>query len=149
MSDARPYCLPVGLPMPVAENDGLSAPFWDGLNRNEIRFQHCTHCGTWQWGPEWICHRCLSFDLEWRIAQPEGRIYSITRAWHPAHAALKNAGPYLIALVEIPSAGNVRVVGNVTGDQMREIPIGSRVTAVFEHHDDAPVPYTLLQWALA
>ena len=25
--------------------------------------QRCNACGGWQWGPEYICHRCHSFDL--------------------------------------------------------------------------------------
>lgn len=45
-----------GLPVPVAEPDGLSEPFWSGLREGVLRVQRCTHCGQWQFGPEWICH---------------------------------------------------------------------------------------------
>nr|MCH9673470.1 DNA-binding protein [Gammaproteobacteria bacterium] len=49
MSD---YHLAPGLPIPVAEADGLSAPFWDGLREEKILLQQCRRCATWQWGPE-------------------------------------------------------------------------------------------------
>ena len=52
--------LPEGLPAPVPMNDGLDKPYWDGLLENKIMVQRCADCGTWQWGPEWICHNCNS-----------------------------------------------------------------------------------------
>jgi len=74
----------------------------------------------------------------------KGRIYSWERVWHPVHPALKDACPYMVVLVELPDAGNVRMVGNLLGDPMEEVVIGSDVEAVFEDHPDADV--TLVQW---
>ena len=66
-------------------------------------------------GPEWICHRCHSFDLSWQEIQGKGRIYSYQRPHHPVHAALNGHGPYLAVLVELPEHGNIRMVGNLQG----------------------------------
>ena len=74
--------------------------------------------------------------------EAEGKIYSFERVWHPVHPALVEQGPYIVVLVEIPHAGNVRLVGNLVGDPEQDVVIGSKVTAVFEHHAD----FTLLQW---
>ena len=145
----RPYHLPAGLPAPIAEADGVSAPFWDGLREARLRVQRCAHCRTWQFGPEWICHRCHAFDPEWVEVPAEGRIYSWERVWHPVHPALKDACPYLAVLVELPHAGHVRLVGNLLGDPAQEVRIGASVRGVFEHHADAPTPHSLLQWQLA
>ena len=60
--------------------------------------------------------------------------------------ALKDQGPYLVVLVELPGADNVRVVGNLLGDPEADVVIGSEVRAVFEHHGEAEPPFTLLQW---
>ena len=57
--------LPKGLPAPAPENDGLDKPYWEATRRGELMVQRCTKCGTFQWGPEWICHKCLSFDMGW------------------------------------------------------------------------------------
>ena len=138
--------LPAGLPVPVAEPDGVSAPYWSGLREGRLLVQRCGHCATWQFGPEWLCHACLSFDPAWVEVAPRGRIYSWERSWHPAHAALKDHGPYLVVLVEVPHAGRVRMVGNLLGDPLQEVVVGAEVQGVFELHANASPPFALLQW---
>ena len=140
--------LPPGLPAPVAEPDGLSAPFWNGLNEDRLLIQHCAHCSTWQFGPEWLCHACHQFDPTWREVSPSGRIFSWERVWHPSHPCLAGHGPYLVVLVELPQAGKVRLPGNLLGDPMQKVAIGAQVEGVFERHEDAGQVYTLLQWRL-
>ena len=131
MSD---YYLNPGLPQPVATP--LDEPFWAGLRENRLCVQRCTACAGWQWGPEWICHRCLSDALEFADVAPEGVLYSYERVWHPVHPALAEQGPYLVCLVELLHADGVRLVGNLLGDPRREVAIGERVRGVFEHHDE-------------
>lgn len=140
--------LPEGLAIPVPEADGLSKPYWDGVRQERLMVQRCKNCGTWVWGPEWICHSCHSFDLEWTEVAGEGRIYSWERVWHPVHAALNGHGPYIVVLVELPHADNIRMIGNLLGDPEQPVPIGAEVEAVFEHHPDADPPHTLVQWKL-
>lgn len=141
-----PTYLPAGLPIPVAEPDGLSLPYWTGLRQNRLMVQRCSHCATWQFGPEWLCHRCHSFAVEWTEIEPRGRIFSWERVWHPSHTALRDHGPYLAVLVELPHAGSVRMIGNLLGDPMQAVAIGAAVEGVFEHHSESDVPYSLLQW---
>ena len=148
MNETQTY-LPAGLPIPVPEPDGLSAPYWSGLRENRLLVQRCGGCGGWQFGPEWICHRCHRFDPEWVEVAPRGRIYSWERVWHPVHACLKDHGAYLVVVVELPHAGNVRMLGNLLGDPLQEVVIGAEVEGVFEHHAQATPPYSLMQWRLA
>jgi len=138
-----PYLHP-GLPMPASSE--LDAPFWQGLRDERLLLQRCQHCRDWQWGPEWICHRCLSFELAYEDVEPNGIIYSYERVWHPVHPALKDQGPYLIVLVQLPHADNVRLVGNLLGDPRAPVSIGAEVDGVFEHHNEAESPFSLLQW---
>jgi uncharacterized OB-fold protein len=126
--------------------DGLDAPFWEGTRAHVLRVQRCGACRTWQWGPEWICHECHSFDVRWEEVEPTGVIYSWERPWHPVHRALAEAGPYVVLLVELPQAGGARMVGNLVGDPLQQFAIGDRVSAVFEDHTEADIPYTLVQW---
>jgi uncharacterized protein len=148
MNAQTSHALPEGLPIPVPEPDGLSAPFWEALTRDELVVQRCGHCRTWQWGPEWICHHCLSFDVRWERTDPEGLVYISERVWHPVHPALTSSVPYTLVLVELPGAGGIRLLGNLLGDPMRDIPIGAPVRGVFEHHQDGGRSYSLLQWQL-
>ena len=140
------HYLPAGLPAPVPEADGLDAPYWEGTRRGELWIQRCRACAGWQWGPEWICHRCLSFDVGWEPVAGRGRIYSWERVWHPVHPALKGQPPYLVVLVELPHADNVRMIGNLLGDPHQDVRIGADVEAVFEPHDEGRAPYTLVHW---
>jgi uncharacterized protein len=140
-SRSTPY-LPAGLPAPRAARDGLDKEFWDAARRHEVVVQRCRDCLTFQFGPEWICHNCRSTDLGWHRVSGRGRIYSWQRVWHPVHPALKSACPYVIVLVELPDAGNVRMVGNLLGDPREDVVIGSAVAAAFEDHEG----HTLIQW---
>lgn len=140
---SAPYLHP-GLPIPLASE--LDQPFWDGLREERLLLQRCRACHRFQWGPEWICHRCQSFDFAFIEVPPEGRVYSWQRVWHPVHPALKTQGPYIIALIEIPHADNVRLVGNLLGEPMQEVTIGAEVEGVFEKHAGGEPPYALLQW---
>jgi len=116
-----------GLPTPVPENDGLDKPYWEGTRRGVLMVQRCKACGTFRWGPEWMCHKCLSFETDWHEVSGRGRIYSWERPWHPVHPALKDQGPYIAVLVELPDAGNVRMLGNLLGDPRQDVKIGAEV----------------------
>jgi uncharacterized protein len=139
------FYLHEGLPQPAPTP--LDAPYWSGLQENRLVLQHCESCQQWQWGPEWICHHCHSEDVVFTQVAPAGKIYSYERVWHPVHPALKEQGPYIVVLVEIPEAGNVRLIGNLLGDPEQAVTIGAPVQGVFEHHEQAG--YTLLQWQVA
>ena len=138
--------LPPGLPTPVPSLDGLDANYWQGTRRRELWLQRCQSCKTWQWGPEWVCHSCHTFEVGWEQVKPFGRIYSWERVWHPVHPILAPACPYVILLVEIPDADGVRVLGNLIGETTQSFAIGDEVEAVFEDHDDVAIPFTLVQW---
>jgi uncharacterized OB-fold protein len=142
---SEPY-LPAGLPTPRSARDGLDKEFWEAAQRHEVVVQRCRDCLTFQFGPEWICHHCRSTDLGWHKVSGRGRVYSWQRVWHPVHPALKSACPYVIVLVELSDAGNVRMVGNLLGDPREEVVIGSVVEAVFEDHEEG---HTLIQWKRA
>jgi len=141
--------LPPGLPAPVPSQDGLDAPFWEGLAGDQLLIQRCRSCRRFQWGPEFCCHRCHSVDLGFEPVEPTGVIYSHERVWHPVHPSLRDHGPFVIVLVELPHADGVRLVGNLLGDPLRDLVIGTGVTGIFEHHPDHDPPFTLLQWAPA
>jgi uncharacterized protein len=145
MTATDPYLLP-GLAKPAPAGDGLDAPFWAGLQEGKLILQHCNSCHRFQWGPEWVCHRCHSFDLGYEETPAEGILYSHQRIWHPVHPALAEQGPYIVALVELPAADKVRIIGNLVGDPRQPLEIGAAVHGVFEHHPNDDPPHTLLQW---
>ena len=138
------YYLPEGLPNPRAQRDGLDSEYWEAARRHELMVQRCNTCEAFQSGPEAVCHKCLSIDLGWARVSGRGRLYSWVRTWNPVHPALREACPYLVAVVQLPDADNVRVVGNLLGDPSQNPPFDAEVEAVFEDHPDA----TLVHWKL-
>lgn len=147
MSDeGRKTLLPKGLPAPRPANDGLDAPFWEATRRHELVAQRCRACRTWQWGPEWLCHRCLSFDVGFERVPGKGRIFSWERVWHPVHPAMKTGLPYVPVVVELPEAGGIRMLGDLAGDPEAAVEIGAEVEPLFEDHLEGDAPYTLVQW---
>ncbi|HKD70370.1 MAG TPA: OB-fold domain-containing protein [Candidatus Binataceae bacterium] len=139
------YYLPELLPASPTP-DGRDREFWEALKRHQIVVQRCNACGTLQMEPEWLCHKCLSFDRGWKEVAGKGRIYSWVRIWHPVPAKLKEICPFVVVLVELPDADNLRIAGNLLGDPQREVEIGAPVEAAFEDHKEKG--YTLLQWRL-
>ena len=85
-------------------------------------------------------------ELDWVNIAPVGQIYSWQRPHHPVHRALTDRGPYIIVLVELPQADNIRMVGNLLGDPLQEIEIGAPVSVIFEDHDGGDPDFTLVQW---
>lgn len=140
------YYLPVGLPTPIAEPKALYERYWQGARDEKLWVQRNPATGLQQWPPQWIARDTQTFELDWVEVAPKGVIYSWTRAWHPVHPALKDAGPYIIVIVELPHAGGIRMLGNLLGDPLQAVEIGAEVEAVFEHHNDATPPFTLVQW---
>lgn len=141
----RPY-LPTGLPIPVPQPDGLDALYWEGLRREQLVIQRCEACGAFQFEPEWICRSCRSFDLAWTAVEGGGRVFSWIRPVHPTMSALRDHGPYLAVVVELPEAGSIRMLGNLLGDPQQDVRIGDEVEVVYEHHEDATPPYSLAHW---
>ena len=140
------YVLPEGLPAPVVRSDGSDAAYWEGTRRHELFAQRCNACGNFQWPLEVLCFECHSFDVGFAKVGARGTIYSWERVWHPVHKALTDGVPYTVLLVDLDDAPGVRMVGNLAGDPLEPFAIGDAVEAVFEDHDDAETPYTLVQW---
>ena len=141
--------LPKGIPEPVPAPDGLDAPYWEATRRHELVAQRCKSCRGWQWAAEWICHRCHSFELGFEPVPGPAVLFSWERAWHPVHPALADACPYVVVLAEFPDADGIRMPGNLLGDPHAPVEIGALLSPVFEDHDDAEPPFTLVQWRRA
>ncbi|MFC8529892.1 Zn-ribbon domain-containing OB-fold protein [Nocardia sp. NPDC057227] len=125
--------------------DGVDTPYWDGLLAGELRLQRCGCCATWIWGPQWLCPRCHTFDPGWAPVEPVGTVYSWSRSWYPFIAELPVPLPYVTVLVQLPQAGNRRVLGILhESGADTEIAIGARVSGRFVHDPGATWP--LLRW---
>ena len=119
--------LPEGLPTPSAGADGLSAPYWEGTRREKLLHPVLPRLRrTGSGGRNGSATAATPSTSTGGRSQGRGVIYSYQRIWHPVHPALNGHGPYIAVLVELPDAGNVRMVGNLLGDPKQDVPIGAR-----------------------
>ena len=134
--------------MPVGPQTPVEAPFWEGLQAEELRMQHCLACGTWIWAPSWICPTCHSFDPAWEAVEPAGVVYSWIETYHvfPASREFGDYVPYLTALIELPHAGGRRLLGIVTDGEVR---IGSPVRGWIQPASEMTGDWPVLRWASA
>ena len=103
----------------------LSAPFLEGLQRSEIRYQSCTACGAAQTLARYACRACGATQLDWRAASGSGRVHSITIVARAPSDEFRALAPYALAVVELEEGA--RIMGHASPD----VRIGDRVVAHF------------------
>lgn len=109
-----------------------------------LAVQRCGECATLQHPPEEICQACGAMEFDTTTLAPRGTVVSYTVVHYAAHRALADAVPYTVVLVSLDDAPQLRVVGNLTGDDVR---IGMAVVAEWHERvtDDGSV-ILLPQW---
>jgi uncharacterized protein len=108
----------------------LSAPFVEGLDRGELRYQACLHCGAAQTLPRYACRMCGGTRLEWRVASGRGTVYATTVVMRAPSDDFRPLAPYTLALVELEE--KARLMGHAEPG----IAIGDRVAADFFKHGE-------------
>jgi uncharacterized OB-fold protein len=106
----------------------ISAPFVEGLDRGELRYQACGDCGAAQTLPRYACRRCGSVQLEWRVASGQGTVYATTVVVRAPSEDFRPLAPYTLALVDLDE--KTRLMGHAEPG----VAIGDRVAATFFEH---------------
>jgi uncharacterized OB-fold protein len=95
---------------PPRFDSDIVRPYWEALERGELRLPACSVCGTWQWYPfEFIrCH--AEARLIWKSVTGRGTVFTFTRV-HRGFLPNANAKgpPYIAALVEVDEAPGARI----------------------------------------
>lgn len=128
--------LRVAGPTPTAED----APFWAFCRQGVLKFQRCTRCASVRHPPGPRCPKCRSDESEWCDAGP-ARLFSYTMI-HKPRPELEAPDPYIIAIVEFPECGSVRLISNVVDAPEREqLRIGAPLELVWEKAENGvPLP---------
>ena len=114
-----------------------------------IAVQRCTSCATLQHPPEEICHACGAMAFDTQTLAPTGTVHSYTVVHYAANAALADAVPYVVVLVNLDDAPQIRVVGNLLGDT-DGVHIGMPVAATWDERTAEDGTVILLpQWTRA
>lgn len=129
---------------------GADDEFWKALEVGALRLPRCASCERWIWPAHFRCGQCGSWELRWDEVAPEGVVYSWTRTWYSFDRTKERAEdvPYVVALVEIPHAGNVRVLGMLDGDEST-LAIGASVTGTIHPPAEKSKGYPSITWSLS
>lgn len=100
-----------------------------------LAVQRCTSCGHLQHPPEEICRACSAMGFDVQVLAPHATVHSYTVVHYAATPALATSVPYVIVLVSIDDAQQLRVVGNLVDVGPGEVAIGLEVTAFWTDHD--------------
>jgi uncharacterized protein len=122
--------------------------FWDNLAAGRFALPRCAGCGRWRWPEVVRCRDCGGVDLPWAETALTGAVHSWTRTHHPFSPVRETPPPYVVALVRLPAAGDVRVLGILRGPAAG-LALDAPVTGTIE--PPAPSTYDLpsVSWRLA
>lgn len=114
-----------------------------------LAVQRCTACTVLQHPPEEICHACGAMAFDAVTLSPHGTVHSYTVVHYAASPALAEAVPYVVVLVSLDDAPELRVVGNLLDADPGDVRIGVPVVAEWEERVAEDGTRILLpQWRL-
>jgi len=115
---------------PLPRRRGMAGEFYDYCKKHELRFQHCTNCGTWRHVPRDMCAKCGSFAWEWAKSSGKGKLFSWTTAMQPMLPQFADLVPYSPVVIEMDEG--VRLVSWLTNVPPEELRLGLPVEVVFD-----------------
>jgi uncharacterized protein len=115
---------------PLPRRRGMAGEFYDYCKKHELRFQHCTNCGTWRHVPRDMCAKCGSFAWEWAKSAGKGKVFSWTTAMQPMLPQFADLVPYSPVVIEMDEG--VRLVSWLTDVPPEELRLGLPVEVVFD-----------------
>ncbi len=130
--------IPADTPRPRPSHQ--SADYWAATAEGRFLIQRCADCQTHIFYPRVNCPSCGSTDLANVDASGRGTVFTYTVARRPTHRAFAEAGPMVIAIVELEEGP--RVTTNIVGCEPEDVSVGMAVELVFgEVVDGAALPY--------
>ena len=128
---------------PEPRKNVYEAPFWEFVQRHELRLQRCAECGAFRYPPGPACAGCLCQEWEWVPLSGAGRLVSwvvFHRQYFPELPV-----PYHVAAVEM--AEGPILIANLVNLGEREPRLGMAVRVVYETaRNAAGEEWEIYQW---
>jgi uncharacterized OB-fold protein len=131
-----------GLPdeVVIPQPNMVDREFWEHCANECLMFQACASCGLLRHPPTPYCAACQATRIEWREAPPVGEIYSYTVSHLSQEHGLSDNNSYIIAVVEFPAFGPVRLVTNIEAEPS-QMTIGLKVALFWKRvSEDMSLP---------
>jgi NAD(P)-dependent dehydrogenase (short-subunit alcohol dehydrogenase family)/uncharacterized OB-fold protein len=103
---------------------GLTAAAAEG----RFELQTCEDCGTVQYPPREVCHKCLSAALRWREQGGEGELLGSTTLHHSNDLFFRERLPWRLGLVHLDAGPTLMVhLHGEVGDAPQRVRVGARL----------------------
>lgn len=103
---------------------GLTAAAAEG----RFELQTCDDCGTVQYPPREVCHKCLSAALRWRAQSGEGALLGSTTLHHSNDLFFRERLPWRLGLVHLDAGPTLMVhLHGEVGDAPTRVRVGARL----------------------
>lgn len=103
---------------------GLTAAAAEG----RFELQTCEDCGTVQYPPREVCHKCLSAALRWRPQSGEGALLGSTTLHHSNDLFFRERLPWRLGLVHLDAGPTLMVhLHGEVGDAPTRVRVGARL----------------------
>jgi len=102
-------------------------PFWAAAAEHHLVVPRCVSCRTFRFPPTPFCWKCRAQDVDWIEHDGRGAIYSFTVIRHGVIPQVKDALPFIAAVVELPGTNGCRLIGDVIDAEPDDVRIGAPV----------------------
>lgn len=119
--------------------DRWTEPFWAATARHELLMPRCGHCRQFRWPPGPFCAACQSQSVDW-VPAGRGRIYSFAVVDGSLSDGSGRECLHIPALIEFPTAGQVRLLAAVVGQDPATLRIGASTRVGWISAENATVP---------
>jgi uncharacterized OB-fold protein len=112
--------------------DRWSQPFWDAAAAGKLSCPRCGECKATRFPPTAFCWSCQSQRVEWIDLSGDATLYSFIIVRRALSPELRDAVPFVIALVEFDGAPGTRMMTNLVDCEIEDVEIGMALQVVFE-----------------
>ena len=127
-------------PLPHTDQP-LTAPYWEGTSKGELKIKKCQSCGSMQFPPREMCKHCHSQDFDWVAASGKASLFTFSPTLTPAHPAFADDAPYAVVIVDLEEGP--RMLGMATNVAFEDLQVGMPMQPVFHKVND---DVTLVYW---
>ncbi len=117
---------------PLPEPDDQSAFYWQAAREHRLAILRCRQCGRYVHYPRSECPACHATGVRPAPVSGQGRIHSYTVTHYVPAAGLRDAVPFVVALVELVEQTNLRIIANLRECAPADVRIGMPVEVFFE-----------------
>jgi hypothetical protein len=116
--------------------DRWTEPFWRAAREHRLVAPRCRQCGAFRMPPTPFCWKCRTQDVDWVELSGRGSVFTFNVTRQALLPFLREAVPYVVAVVELEGAPGVRLIGNVIDVDPAQVKIGMPVRVAWDDIDD-------------